>query len=276
MGYSQTLVFTDLDGTLLDHDSYQPGPAGPLLNRLGKQQVPVIPCSSKTAAEIMPLMAELNLHGPFICENGAAVYIPTQYFAAPPAQTQKTDNHWVKQFSPPRAFWLAVLHQLHSEFPDCFASFAEMGAEKVASQTGLSLTQARLACNRHWSEPVQWLGSEQAKKCFIARLKEQGANPLQGGRFLSVSGECDKGQAMKWLAEQYAKFHPDAEVRTLALGDGENDIAMLEAADLAVIIASSHHSPPVIQHSSQRLTSGIGPAGWAEAIEHFFFKHGEA
>ena len=64
------LVFTDLDGTLLDHDSYRWQPAAPWLERLRLSNVMVIPVTSKTRAELMPLRRELGLHdSPFIAEN---------------------------------------------------------------------------------------------------------------------------------------------------------------------------------------------------------------
>lgn len=46
------LIFTDLDGTLLDHESYDFTPARPMLARLAAMRAPVVLASSKTAAEI--------------------------------------------------------------------------------------------------------------------------------------------------------------------------------------------------------------------------------
>ena len=44
-------IVTDLDGTLLDH-SYSWEPARTTLRWLQEQQIPVIPCTSKTAEEV--------------------------------------------------------------------------------------------------------------------------------------------------------------------------------------------------------------------------------
>ena len=46
------LVFSDLDGTLLDSHSYDWQPAAPWLSRLREANVPVILCSSKTSASV--------------------------------------------------------------------------------------------------------------------------------------------------------------------------------------------------------------------------------
>jgi len=57
------LVFSDLDGTLLDSHSYDWQPAAPWLSRLREANVPVILCSSKTSAEMLYLQKTLQLQG---------------------------------------------------------------------------------------------------------------------------------------------------------------------------------------------------------------------
>ena len=42
------LIFTDLDGSLLDHHSYSFAPAVPLLAELDALGIPVIPITGKT------------------------------------------------------------------------------------------------------------------------------------------------------------------------------------------------------------------------------------
>ena len=48
----QYLVFTDLDGSLLDHHNYSYSDALPQLRQLERRGIPVIPASSKTRVEI--------------------------------------------------------------------------------------------------------------------------------------------------------------------------------------------------------------------------------
>ena len=64
------IVFTDLDGTLLDHETYDHSPALPALAALAARDIPVIPVTSKTSDELRPLMADIGLEGGFIAENG--------------------------------------------------------------------------------------------------------------------------------------------------------------------------------------------------------------
>ena len=66
------IVFSDLDGTLLDHGNYSHSAAAPALARLRHLEVPLILASSKTAAEIVPLRDELGFSDcEAIVENGS-------------------------------------------------------------------------------------------------------------------------------------------------------------------------------------------------------------
>ena len=74
---TRLLVVTDLDGTLLDHETYSYAEAAPALAELRRRGIPLVLASSKTRAEMELLHAELGLSDPFICENGAAICTPT-------------------------------------------------------------------------------------------------------------------------------------------------------------------------------------------------------
>ena len=73
---SQLLVVTDLDGTLLDQQTYSYELCLPALRRLRASRIPIVMCSTKTSAEMLPLWRELELDAPFICESGGAIYFP--------------------------------------------------------------------------------------------------------------------------------------------------------------------------------------------------------
>jgi mannosyl-3-phosphoglycerate phosphatase family protein len=261
-------VFTDLDGSLLDHDDYSFAAAAPTLALLERLQVPVIPVTSKTRAEVEALRTALVNTHPFIVENGAGVFIPDGYFPRQPEGTSSRDGYWVYETSAPRAHWLQLLAGLADDFPGEFTGFYAAGPEGIALMTGLGPAAAALANSREYSEPVHWRGTDSRKREFIDRLRDAGANPLQGGRFLAVAGDCDKGRALAWLRAVYRSHAAGVALLDLAAGDSGNDVAMLEAAGTALLIRSPAHPLPALARATGvYITERCGPAGWAEGVE---------
>ena len=264
---TQNLVFTDLDGSLLDHHTYSYSDALPQVNRLTRLGIPLIPATSKTRAEIEHLRSELDNRHPFIVENGAAVFIPVGYFQSQPPGTVERGPYWVRELSASREQWLALLASLSDQFPDCFEHFHRAGVDGIMRMTNLPRERAVEANQREYSEPVKWLGSPVRKGEFVKALQGRGASVLQGGRFLAVSGDCDKGRALVWLRETYRQLGPANRVHDLAIGDSDNDVAMLEAADAALVVRSTVHDYPSLRRQSAVLySSSYGPAGWAEGV----------
>lgn len=266
------LVFTDLDGTLLDHDTYSFASAVPMLSKLNSINIPVILNTSKTFAELTELRQQMGLKEPFIVENGAAIYIPQLYFKTRPSDTIFKNGYWVKEFSKPRQYWLSALENLKESFAGEFTHFSNMSDQEIIAATGLSSKQATLAATREYGEPILWMGNNDTKNKFIQAIEDHGATSLQGGRFLHISGECDKGKALMWLTKQFQKERKVKHCCSIALGDGQNDVAMLESADIAVRILSPANSPPTLTRKTNVLTSqAFGPAGWAECLEQIIF-----
>lgn len=266
------LIFTDLDGSLLDHHSYSHAAADALLAELEMQDIPVIPVSSKTRTELLELRRQLGNRHPFVVENGAAVFIPAGYFQKQPEDTESRNGYWVKTFSLPRSHWLNKIDSVARDFSGEFSNFAKLDVDAIASLTGLDPAAAQRAAAREFGEPVYWTGSDSSRLRFIENLQSIDAHVLQGGRFLHVSGECDKGQALQWLSIQYARQADGKQPTSLAIGDSQNDAAMLEAADHALIIRSPAHPPPTLSRRHRTLLSNtFGPSGWVQGVRQILF-----
>jgi mannosyl-3-phosphoglycerate phosphatase len=264
----KTLIFSDLDGTLLDHFTYQSTAADKTLQQLESAEIPVILNTSKTLAELEIIHHDLNLKTPFIIENGAAIYIPIDTFKTQPAGTVVIDHYWVKPFSLPRQYWINLLAKHTDEFSQYYQGFSALSVSELCNITGLNLAETERAKQRQFAEPLHWLGDEPTKKAFIDRLINLGVNVVQGGRFIHVGDFCDKGQALIWLTERYREHFDNVSIFTIALGDGENDITMLEAADIAVQVRSPVHDFPTLYRQYKTTQTQLyGPEGWAEAIQ---------
>lgn len=265
-----SLVFSDLDGSLLDHYSYSFADALPMIEVLKKLGIPLILTSSKTCAEIVALRQALGNRYPFIVENGAAVFIPKHSLPAQPAGTETKGDYWLYEMAPPRSRWLAVLAELEKDYPDEFDSFYSAGVAGITEMTGLPTDAAQAANDRSYSEPVRWLGTAQRKARFIASLQKAGATVAEGGRFLSVSANSDKGAALRWLRCQYQACLHGRVIDDIAIGDSANDRPMLEAAHTALLIRSPVHDFPELTKNDAVIHSlQCGPAGWAEGVSQW-------
>lgn len=120
------LVFTDLDGTLLDYDSYSFEAAGPALELLAARGVPVILASSKTEAEMRPIAEAIGISHPMIVENGAGL-------AGLNAEDSVGDRDLPSFYSRLRSF----LREIPKDLNACFEGFGDWDVERVANETGL-------------------------------------------------------------------------------------------------------------------------------------------
>lgn len=274
------MVVTDLDGTLLDHYSYSFNAAEPALESLKQHNIPLIINTSKTYAEVAGIQAELLVDAPCIVENGSAIYLPKS--AWPSLANQLSDDlllvgdQYVKILGEPRDKILTILQQLKGQFGYIFEGFSDYTERVLVEKTGLPLAQANQALERHYSEPIIWQDSEERYCKFERDVAKRGLMLLRGGRFIHVLGQCDKGQSLTWLKGLYGRLkNQNAKPLVVALGDSQNDSAMLEIADIAVVVKSPVHAYPVICKPKGEVcyTAQQGPEGWNDAILNIIEEH---
>ena len=247
------LVFSDLDGTLISHDTYRWDAARPALAHLRGIGAGVVLASSKTAPEIIGLRAQMGLEDwPAIVENGAGVL-----------DAQATDTPADTAYLRLRS----ALNQLPEELRGLFTGFGDLDVAGVAKITGLPPADAQDAKTRAFSEPGLWHGTDAQRTAFLEALEQHGITAREGGRFLTLSFGRTKADRM---AQIIATYRPQV---TLALGDAPNDIEMLQTADHGVIIANPHRTPlpPLDAEAAGRITRTTlpGPQGWNRAVLDF-------
>lgn len=267
---SRTVIFTDLDGTLLDHHDYRFEAASPIIDFLNQAGIPWILNTSKTLAELRDLTQALNNRHPLIIENGGGIAIPTTYSLptslAASAATRVGDYRLIA-LGAQRSFMLSVLEPLKAKFR--FQGFDTITDQELVALTGLNLTQAHQARERYFSEPLVWRDRPEALSDFSAELATHSLHLLRGGRFIHVLGESDKGRAMQRVLEYWfadTRGNGREPLVTIALGDSDNDRAMLEAAGHAILVRSPTHAPPEIDHPRLRISAHTAPQGWAEGL----------
>jgi mannosyl-3-phosphoglycerate phosphatase len=263
------LIFTDLDGTLLDSDSYSFEPALPALREIKKREVPLILCSSKTRAELELYRKDLKIRDPFISENGGAIFIPDDYFTHLPSGLKKKGKYRILELGTPylriREKFLGVSDRLSLEVK----GFGDLKAEEVSSLTNLSLSEARLAQKREYDEPFYFLKEPGKREIKLAEkeFRKEGLSLTRGGRFFHLTGGNDKGKAILLLTQIYQTNRGD-ELLTIGLGDSWNDLPLLEAVDIPVLTRKKNNSyeSDILGKLSVLKAPGIGPLGWNRAV----------
>jgi len=259
------LIFSDLDGTLFDHRTYSYESARPALNLLREKEIPLIICTSKTRAETEEVRAVLGNADPFIVENGGAVFIPARYFPGEIPGTNKHSGYQVIELGTPYFMLLEFFSRVKALLPGKLKGFSDLTAEEVAELTGLSRREAVLARKREYDE-VFLAEDPEAVDTVRVMAASSGLKVTRGGRFFHLTGNNDKGEAVRQLLAIYAGGKSGGQY-SIGLGDSLNDLPMLQAVDFPVLVQKPGGLyDPEIRLDNLTYAPGEGPEGWRVAV----------
>lgn len=260
------VIFTDLDGTLLDRNTYSFEPALPALNFIRQKGVPLILSSSKTRAEIEVYREKLDNDHPFIAENGGAVFIPMDYFSFLHPYDRELDGYFVLELGTSHPQIIEVLESIKKETGIPITGFSDLTEEEIRSLSGLSLAKAGLAKRREYDEPFLVDGGEKEIETVKGKIREKGMNYTWGGKFHHILGENDKGKAIGILKELYETQF--SSIFSVGIGDSLNDLPMLLLVDYPILLKEKGDLLPETFSPTQnvRVINGGGPEAWNEVI----------
>jgi len=257
---TKVVVFTDLDGTLLD-DNYSFEDAIPGLKLLREYNVPLIYCSAKTKAEQEVIREKMGINDPFIVENGSAIYITKGHFKS--VHAKDANGYEVVVLGIESSRIIEEIKRLRKRFK--IRNYYFMSDEEVAEVTGLSLEDAKRAKMREFGETIV-----KAEEGALEELRKK-FEVVHGGRFIQVYGKgADKGKAVRILTEMYRKEFGD--VKTVGIGNAQNDLPMLKAVQYPAIVKNSDGTWADINIENLYREERRGPSGWAEVVKKFVLK----
>ena len=263
----KVIVFTDLDGTLLDADSYDFKGAEEALALLGKSGIPLVLASSKTRLEIEDCRERLGNTHPFISENGGGVFTPRGYFPEADASAKICDDNNYEQvsFGVPYEDLRRALTEIREELSLDIRGFGDMTPQEVSRLTGLDLEAAKRAKERDYDEPFLCDADDVALERILKAIEARGLAWTRG-EFLHILGaDSDKARGLKYLRGRYEEAF--GSVITIALGDGLNDMAMLREADIGILLAKPNGSYEETGTVEGLIKApGSGPKTWNEAV----------
>ncbi len=257
------LIFTDLDGTLLDHHNYSAKPADRLIEQLHDQgTADIIPVTSKTQSELQWLRNSIPLQNILsVTENGSVIHACG---SSPLGDDDRA--HSILLGIRYRAI-LEQVAKLPQSLRHHITGFADMPVEQVMATTGLRLDDARRAQDREATEPFLWSGSAPELSALREILIEENIQVQRGGRFYHLTGQATKENAMAKIISAFVERKPDFQIISIALGDGPNDLAMIEAANFGVIMPNPDGVTIETAKAHVRSAPVPGPEGWVMAVQ---------
>jgi mannosyl-3-phosphoglycerate phosphatase len=261
------IIFTDLDGTLLNQEDYDYKPALPVIEKLKQRQIPVVPVTSKTRQEVEFLRQEMGLSDPFIVENGSGIFIPKGDRRFLVADKLEQGDYYLNLLGCNYTEARSGLMKIATRFGETWQGFGDLTEADIEQLTGLNPEEVKLAKAREFTEPFitpKHISREQIEQV----ASEQGFRVLVGDRFSHLlSAGAGKGKAVAELMTSYIRETDRAEkIVTIGLGNSPNDIEMLEAVDRAIVIPSRKGVHPELVNRGWQIAPYDGSAGWAEVL----------
>lgn len=269
------IIFSDIDGTIIDKETYSFQESLGTLKRLLSLKIPVILVSSKSAAEIELYRQRMGISDPFVSENGGAVFIPQNYFQEQPEGSIKKDLYFVKELAIPLSSLSDKIDAFKESLKGEIIFYTDLSAEKLSALSNLPLDEAELSKKRGYDLPFIIKETSHLNDAEIASAaKKAELHVTKGGRYYHILSQSDKGKAVQYLKEEYSKYF--GPVLSVGLGDGPNDFEMLQNVDRPVAIkkVDGTFAEVLIQEIPSIIkTQKIGPAGWSEVISDLLRSH---
>ncbi|MBL7828225.1 MAG: HAD-IIB family hydrolase [Saprospiraceae bacterium] len=271
MQHPPFVLFTDLDGTLLDHHTYKANCAVSAIDALNKAKVPIIFCSSKTFDEQRFYQKKFGIHGPLIVENGSAIYIPEYFLPGYFKRLPKTvGGFFYHNFAHVDIIAVrSILSEISIQYHLPVAGYANAALETLSEVTGLKTMALKRARNRHFTETLtvpSLLDIESAQQ-LAKFLKKYDLTLVKGGRFWSVQSKfAGKGNALLWLNKVMEDFY-QCKIPFYAIGDSANDLSMLQVADRAFLVKKNNGTWETTYNKGIERINKIGTDGFKTAVE---------
>lgn len=265
---SSVLLASDVDGTFWSEGLTVESLCAAWERR--PSQVEVLFASSRTVEELAHLDELLGAGGDFIAENGAVVVTRDDDVAwhLPGARRERIGHGHV---------FIAVLGEGCGEARRVVRSArARHGAPVQLMEELEPATLRRLigddgevqrAASRRASVLVHADVGDDAVVAWGATLRRAGYQVLSGGRWLAVWRGPGKGQALRrYLRARTLAGRSPAVVA--AIGDGENDISLLQAAELRFAVPRPDGTvhPALSALADVSIAPEVGTAGWCRVV----------
>ena len=268
------LIFTALEGALVDPRTDSFAGAEEALSELDRRKIAFVLLTSRTREQIEPLRRKLGHNHPFVTENGGGIFFPDGYFSLRIPGAVRTARYLSIAQGRPYAEVCEALDDIAEECAVGVAGFHHMSLREIADNTGLRPRNAELARAREFDEPFYFTSADdKAIARFVETARERGFDTRRGPTFWHLSARCDAARAVHSLAQLFREA-THIKLRLVGIGGGEEDLAWLRAVDLAILLPDSREAAKPSENLQENpgrtrtivMGDAPGPAGWNKAI----------
>lgn len=186
---------------------------------LTDERVTLVFCSHRTRAEVESIRRETGLLHPFICENGAAAFVPDGYFGVELPATRRVAGYDALEFAKPYDQIVELISRTAIRARADIIGFSDMSVEDVARECGLTLLQARLAKLREYDEPFRLADPNlQVERRLLRALEAAGLTCTLRDQYHFAGSSAGPGAPMAALTDLY-RAHLGALFTIAAGGD---------------------------------------------------------
>jgi len=264
---SPWLIFTGLDGLLTDSFAYSTKPALETLEKLKKNNIPVIFNSNKTFSELIEIRKIINNNHPFIIENGGVICVPDGYFNSKEL-VDKINGYAMYFLSDHYSMVIQKLHRIRQDGKLNFEGFYDWTRTDITKKAGITQHLALLNQQRLSSEPILWHDTAAKFEMFKAELKKYQLTLTPANKFFVITGKTSKASAMKLLKEKYQQEYKN-KISLFALSSFANDHKMLLQADFSSVISTEKPSSTLRHCQNTFFPKQTNSEGWIESVEYF-------
>ena len=245
MNKNKILIFTDLDGSILDRDTFKFDQIKQYMKKILNSGILIIPNSSKTESEIIEFNQELGENLAYISENGSVINGLNLLNSNFPNKIilSREKKELVEIFT----------NKVPENLQSKCKFISNLNKKDQINIFGLGETKLKYALDRKYTEPFLFEGSKNEKKDLTKILKKNSLTIQEGGRVINL---CDNVNNIK----------------VIAVGDNYNDLDMLKNSDLPCLVFNDQFREDQINIDNLIISNRPSPDGWADVVKKALVK----
>jgi Cof subfamily protein (haloacid dehalogenase superfamily) len=271
-------IFIDIDGTLLDRKGNVSSATKESIMRAKKKGIHVVINTGRIYAEAANILNFAGINAPIIAANGAYMTDDTHKIVIYNNTIEKDMLKWMLELSHRHdvSIGLSSLNKFY-----CDESFCELERKlnlpwQLKEKKGLIDDSVCIKTDEEWSE---LFNSVEIVKCKFFSCEHEHLDKVRKdmdalGRMEVVSSgkhamECsNKGVSKASGMLRYLQYYGIQREKSMAIGDSDNDISMIEMAGLGVAMG---YAGEELMEKADYITETIDHDGLAMAMNKFLF-----